>query len=120
MCIMVVEDDALIRLILVEELEDAGFHVKHAATGDEAVEMLHGIDPPLTILVTDIHMPGTRSGVDLAAHVHAHHPDVRVIFTTGRPDSLRKGGPLARNDVLVRKPYVPSDIINVIRAGPRP
>ena len=118
MCIMVVEDDPLIRLILVEELLDAGFHVKEAATGDQAIEMLGGIEPALTVLVTDIHMPGTHDGVDLARHVHVHYPAVRVIFTTGRPDSLRTGGHLGRNDVLVRKPYVPSDIIKVIQAPP--
>ena len=116
MCIMVVEDDALIRLILVEELQDAGFHVKEAATGDQAVAMLEDLDPPLTVLVTDIHMPGTRGGVELAEHVHAQYPDVRIIFTTGRPDSLRKSGRLHPNDVLVRKPYVATDIIKVIQA----
>ena len=118
MCVLVVEDDALIRLILVEELQEAGFHVKEAATGDQAIALLEEIDPPLAVLVTDIHMPGDHSGVDLAAYVHLHHPAARVIFTTGRPDSLRKGGQLWRNDVLVRKPYVPSEVIKVIQAGP--
>ncbi len=119
MCILVVEDDDLIRLILVEELEDAGFHVRQAATGDEAFAMLQTLDPPLTVLVTDVHMPGTRGGIELAADVNARYPDVPVIFTTGRPDSLRRRGRLGHNDVLVRKPYVPGDIIKVIQAAAR-
>ena len=119
MCVMVVEDDDLIRLILVEELQDAGFEVKEAATGDEAFAMLAGLDPPLTVLVTDIHMPGTRGGVELADDVNTHYPEARIIFTTGRPDSLRRRGRLGRNDVLVRKPYVPSDIIEVIQVPPQ-
>jgi CheY-like chemotaxis protein len=115
MCILVVEDDFLIRMILVEELLDAGYVVKEAETGDQAVALLDGIDPPLTLLVTDIHMPGRRSGVDLAAHVRDRMPSVPIIYTTGRPDALSVAGHLDRRQSLVRKPYVPSEIITRIQ-----
>ena len=114
MCIMVVEDDPIIRLILVEELQDAGFDVREAATGDQAVEVLQttGISP--TILVTDVHMPGTRDGLDLADYVRRHVPGVFIIFTTGQPDALNKARVQGKHDVLIRKPYVPNDIIKRI------
>lgn len=104
----------MIRMILVEELIDAGFVVKEAETGDQAVELLESIDPPLTLLVTDIHMPGSRDGIELAAHVRNRLPKVPIIYTTGRPDALAFAGQLDRRQSLVRKPYVPSQIISRI------
>lgn len=115
MCVMVVEDDFLIRLILVEELEDAGFNVKQAETGDQAITMLDGIEPPLSILVTDIHMPGSRNGLDVAAHIREVMPRVPVIFTTGRPDAMIGRVVLGHQQVLVRKPYIPSDVVQHVR-----
>ncbi len=115
MCILVVEDDFLIRMILVEELEAAGYEVKEAATGDEAVGILATLDRRLALLVTDVHMPGSLTGLDVAAHVQDRVPGVGVIFTTGRPDSLIALGALGDKQLLVRKPYIPSDIIEHIK-----
>ncbi len=114
MCILVVEDDFLIRAILVEELLDAGYTVKETATGDEAVELLATIDPPLRVLITDIHMPGTRDGIEVAAAVRSTYPTVPIIYTTGRPDALNQVRNLGAHEYLVRKPYIPSDIITRI------
>lgn len=115
MCIFVVEDDFLIRTILVEELVDAGFDVREAGTGDEAVAMLANLDPPPRVLVTDVHMPGQHDGIRLAAHVRRRLPDIPVIYTTGRPDALAHLGRLGEGQVLVRKPYTPAEIISRIQ-----
>ena len=111
MCILVVEDDFMIRMILVEELVDAGYHVKEAASGDQAIDLLESIDPPLRVLITDIHMPGSRSGIEVAAHVRDRLPHVPIIFTTGRPDALRDAHNLQSGQYLIRKPYIPAEII---------
>ena len=115
MCIVVVEDDFLIRLVLVEELQEAGYLVREAESGDEALTLLDGIDPPISVLVTDIHMPGRLSGLEVAAHVRAHHPHVPIIYTTGRPDALTHLDRSDERQVLVRKPYMPGDVIRSIR-----
>lgn len=114
MCILVVEDDFLIRLMLVEELQDAGYEVREATTGDQALILLEKIDPPLRILITDIHMPGRISGLDLATHVRGRHPLVPIIYTTGRPDALGHLHHLDKNQALVRKPYAPDEVIKNI------
>jgi CheY-like chemotaxis protein len=116
MCIFVVEDNVLIRNILVEELRDAGYDVRESETGDAAVGLLAAITPPLSLLITDIHMPGATDGIALAAHVRARHPHVPIIYTTGRPDALRRAGPLEDRQFLVRKPYLPSEILEHARA----
>ena len=113
-CVLVVEDDFLIRLMLVEELQNAGYEVREAATGDQALALLEDIDPPLRILITDIHMPGRLSGLDLATHVREIHPLVPIIYTTGRPDALAHLHRLDKNQALVRKPYIPDEVIGKI------
>lgn len=115
MCILVVEDEPLIRMILVEELIDAGYVVREAETGDQAFELLKAIEPPLTVLVTDVHMPGQLDGVALGAHVRRHLPHVPVIYTTGRPDALQSLTQLDDRQFLIRKPYVPNDVISQLR-----
>ena len=105
MCVLVVEDDPLIRMMLVDQLEEAGLTVREAATGDAAVRLLNGLDIPLKVLVTDIHMPGRRNGVELAAYVKDRLPDVPIIFTTGRPDVMDGLVAPNENQELVKKPY---------------
>ena len=111
MCILVVEDDFLIRLVLVEELVEAGYEVEEAETGDQAIGLLEGILERVLVLVTDIHMPGEASGIEVAARARHHLPEVPVIFTTGRPDALTSVHHLDNRQVLVRKPYIPSEIV---------
>ena len=115
MCILVVEDEPLIRMILVEDLIDAGFDVKEAASGDEAFDLLKTIHPALQVLVTDVHMPGLRDGLALGAYVRQTLPYVPVIYTTGRPDALQSLARLGEKQFLVRKPYLSDDVITRIQ-----
>ena len=113
--VVVVEDEELIRLILVESLMDEGFHVVEAETGDKAAELIDGPEG-FHAVVTDIHMPGERDGVAVGRHARSRHPHIPVIYCTGRPDALQGAGPLRDRDVLVRKPYVPSQIVTALRS----
>lgn len=119
MCILVVEDEPLIRMILVEDLTDAGFEVKEAANGDEAVNLLKTIEEVLRVLVTDVHMPGQRDGLALGAYVRQNLPHVPVIYTTGRPDALQSLEHLGEKQFLVRKPYISDSVIATINSALR-
>jgi CheY-like chemotaxis protein len=113
--VLVVEDEDLIRLILVESLMDEGFHVIEADTGDKAAELIDGSEK-FHAVVTDIHMPGERDGIAVGRHARSCHPQIPVIYCTGRPDALQGAGPLGDRDALVRKPYVPSQIVTALRS----
>ena len=115
MCILVVEDDLLIRLTLVEELVAAGYNVTEAESADHAAEMLGDLEPFLRLLVTDIHMPGTLSGIELAAHVRRRLADIPIIYTTGRPDAVTHLGQLGPKQSLIRKPYAPAEVIERVQ-----
>ena len=82
-CVLVVEDEALIRMSLVDELEDAGFRVLEAATADEAVGVL-GDNPNIEAIFTDIDMPGSMDGFEAGqagspdASGHSDYSDLRI------------------------------------------
>ena len=113
--ILVVEDEPLIRMILVEDLVDAGFDVREAMNGDEAFDMLKTLHPVLRVLVTDVHMPGQRDGLVLGTHVRHSLPHVPVIYTTGRPDALQALARLDDNQFLIRKPYISATVVRKIQ-----
>jgi CheY-like chemotaxis protein len=112
--VLVVEDQNLVRIILAEVLNDEGFQVVEASTGDEAVVLIDCPDG-FHAVVTDIHMPGERDGIAVGRHARRRHPAIPVIYTTGRPDALSGADPLGHRDVLVRKPYAPSQVVVALR-----
>lgn len=75
-------DEALIRLTLIEVLEDAGFKVIEAETADAALDII--TDHTVHMLFTDIQMPGKNTGVDLAHAVAERFPHAGIIVASGR------------------------------------
>jgi DNA-binding response OmpR family regulator len=100
--IMVVEDEFLIRLLVVQILSDAGFDVLEAEDGNRASDILDEADA-LHLLITDINLPGGLDGNDVALKAKARFGDIPVIYLSGRPDSLRNS--LGRRDTFIPKPY---------------
>lgn len=115
MCILLVEDEALIRLIFSEELVEAGFKVCEASSGDHAAKLIEERPEDFTILVTDVHMPGRRNGPDVAHLIRSRHPGIPVIYMTGRPDILSGLGVLTATDIVLAKPFMPSALIAAVR-----
>lgn len=80
--IIVVDDEALIRMHGASMLEDAGYSVVEAANADEAIAILEGTTD-VRLLFSDVDMPGSMNGVALAEVVHARWPNVRLLLTSG-------------------------------------
>jgi DNA-binding response OmpR family regulator len=87
MRVLVVDDEPLIRILMVDMLEEAGFDVLEAASGVEACQL---IDDPthVDLLVTDLNMP-EADGVVVANRARAHTPGVPILFVSGRTDLLK-------------------------------
>jgi DNA-binding response OmpR family regulator len=113
-CILLVEDDFLVRLVLAEELEREGFAVCQAENSDQAIALLQNPPAAFTLVITDIHMPGHLNGLEVARRVRRQHPEVPIIYTTGRPEVLDGFDHLGDKEVLVQKPYVPTDLLVVV------
>jgi len=80
--ILVVEDNAEVRDVSVEILQDLGYRTLVARNGQEALEMLQRPDL-IDLLFTDLVMPGGMSGVVLARRAQVMRPGLRVLLTTG-------------------------------------
>ena len=81
--VLVVEDEALIRMLAVDVLEEAGFEVIEAPSADYAVLVLDKRDD-IRVVFTDVDMPGRLNGFQLARHIQDHHHRVRVIIGSGK------------------------------------
>ncbi|HEY0034703.1 MAG TPA: response regulator [Devosia sp.] len=110
--ILVVEDEPLVLMSTVDFLEDEGFKVLQASNADDAVRMLE-THREISILFTDVDMPGTMDGLKLSAAVRDRWPPVRIVVTSGHRmvdiTDLPDGG------VFFSKPYRHRDIATSFR-----
>ena len=111
MCILLVEDETLIRGIMRESLEEAGFEVLDVGSADDAIEAINVRLRPFSVLVTDLHLSSTQNGLDVAAAMRRHFPHVPIILATGRPDLLSRDD---ANFTLLPKPYGIRDLLNLV------
>jgi DNA-binding NtrC family response regulator len=81
--VLVVEDDLLIRLVLVDALQDEGYAVVQAANVLEAVAAI-GRHQTFDAMVTDVDMPGHLTGLDLAEMVSSVSPLTQIVVVSGR------------------------------------
>jgi CheY-like chemotaxis protein len=80
--VVVVEDEALIRLDITISLENEGFIVLEASNADEAITILNA-HPEIRVMFTDIDMPGSMDGLKLASAVRDRWPPVKIIVASG-------------------------------------
>ncbi|USI74992.1 response regulator [Sphingomonas morindae] len=79
---LVVEDEVLVRLLSVEILGELGFEVQAAENADEALALLEE-DAGVSLVFSDIRMPGSMDGLGLASRVHQRWPGIRLLLTSG-------------------------------------
>src|SRR5215218_9900236 len=82
--VLLVEDDALVRMFGTEILEEAGFRVIEAENADAALRTLEARPRTVSVLVTDVHMPGSMDGHELARVVYERWPSIKIVITSGR------------------------------------
>ena len=98
--ILLVEDEMLVRELAFEDLTDAGFDVATAGDGDEAMAILRE-DQSFDLLFTDIKMPSSIDGRELAAEAKRLISGLKVIYATGLADV----GPAGDDERCLQKPY---------------
>lgn len=109
--ILIVEDEFLIRATLVEVLQDEGYEVIAAESGEEALEVMRA-DGGIALMMTDMNLAGDMDGVTLASAARGVRGGLPVIFMTGRPDRVPSLDP--RIEAMVSKPYTGADITAAI------
>ncbi len=110
--VLVVDDEAVLRLIASDVLEENGFQVLEAENAKAALKML-AEHPGVRVLFTDINMPGALDGLDLAREVHVRWPAIKLVVTSGRAKPL--GREMPDSVRFVAKPYSPDRLVEEIR-----
>lgn len=109
--VLVVEDEALVRMVVADALSDEGYHVLEAHNADEALAILEARDD-LRLVLTDCDMPGRIDGLDLAHLVHDRWPEIRLVVTSGkiRPDL----SDLPTQVCFLPKPYAFTAMLKIV------
>lgn len=110
--ILVVEDDTLIRMLGVDILEEAGFEVLEAANADDALAILIEHDE-VRLLFSDVDMPGSMNGVDLARLVHERWPRIRLLLTSGH--HRLRSSLIPDDGKFVSKPWTADMLVGKVR-----
>ena len=110
--VLVVEDEPLVRMHAVDLLEDEGFTVIEAGTGDEGLAFLRA-RPDIGVLFTDVDMPGSLDGFALAHLASLDFPSVAVLIVSGKAEPAE--GQLAPGARFFGKPYRGQAIVDHIR-----
>jgi DNA-binding response OmpR family regulator len=114
--ILVVEDEPLVRAAVTSYLASAGYVVLEAAGAEDAVAHARGHDGPIDLLLTDVVLVG-ELGDDVARAVAAERPGVSVLFMSAHPlEHLAERGRIARDAMLVQKPFSREALLAVVRA----
>ncbi|HEU4954059.1 MAG TPA: response regulator [Gemmatimonadales bacterium] len=103
--VLVAEDDPVVRTMLQRLLRDAGFEVRTAKHGDEALGMALRASGEFDLVVTDVRMP-VMDGLELARRLRERWPRLPVLYISGYDVELsagsRRGG---SRQALLRKPF---------------
>ena len=111
--VLVVEDEPLLRMLAVEVVEEAGFPAIEACDADEAVKLLESRGD-ITLLFTDINMPGSMDGIKLAHAVRDRWPPIKILVVSGQ--QRLQFSDLPSNSYFHEKPYQASALVNEIRS----
>jgi DNA-binding NtrC family response regulator len=106
--VLVVDDEAAIRLLLCQALRRCGFEALEAGTGSDALELAGRYSRPIDALVSDVVMPG-MNGPELARRLSAIRPSLKVILISGYTDQPSAVQP---DWVFLQKPFSPSTLCN--------
>jgi CheY-like chemotaxis protein len=110
--VLIVEDEFLLRMDAAEIIAAAGFEVLEAGNADEAIEILEA-RRDITVVFTDIQMPGSMDGLKLARAVRGRWPPIKIVATSGRLDVAEED--LPEGGRFLPKPYSPMQVKGVLR-----
>ena len=113
--ILVVEDDARVRMVLRSYLEAGGYTVLEATGGQAAIDCCRNYPRSIDLVVTDMVLP-QMSGDRIAAELETIRPGIPVVYISAHdPEWLRKRGPLSREGPVLQKPLGASTLLPVVR-----
>jgi CheY-like chemotaxis protein len=108
--VLLVEDEVLIRSAIAETLRDVGLLVIEAANADEAWSYLQ-TGASVDLVFSDIQMPGSMDGIELARKVKENYDHIVIVLTSGR-----RVPPHGNQDHFISKPYRPANLVMMVKS----
>jgi CheY-like chemotaxis protein len=105
--ILVVEDEYMLRLAIVESLQDCGWRVLEADSFEQAIAVSSS-GTPVEVLFTDVRINGQGCGWDVAEVFRRARPDIGVMYTSGNSSNGSRAVP---DSLFFKKPYQASSIV---------
>lgn len=108
--IMIVDDEPLIRVYACQVIEDAGYAAIEAANAEQAMQLL--AHEGVAVVVTDVEMPGSMDGLELARSVKGRWPTIAVVVMSGR--QLPMPSDLPAGTRFLSKPFSEQRLVDVV------
>jgi DNA-binding NtrC family response regulator len=113
--ILIVDDEALIRSMLSDYLQECGFKVLESSTADEAILIIEQSDVIIDLVFSDVSMPGSMDGFGLAHWIRANRPGLSLVLASGDAKKVTSATELCKNEPFMTKPYDLSAVVAKIR-----
>jgi signal transduction histidine kinase len=113
--VLLVEDEEVVRSLLLEVLQHEGYNVMPASSGAEALEVCASYKGPIHLLITDVVMPG-MSGKQLVMQLVGKCRDMKVLYMSGyTDDAIVNHGVLDPGVAFLQKPFTPGGVLTKVR-----
>lgn len=114
--ILLIDDEEIIRMTSGEILNELGYEVLSAASGDEGMALLKKNNDSISLVILDMSMPG-KSGLDIYKEIKEFHPATKVLLTSGYKEDEQTEKMLnSTNDGFIQKPYTIDELNNRLSA----
>jgi two-component system, response regulator PdtaR len=114
--ILVADDEPFILQYIKRVLQLANYDVVTANSIEEAWSILERRQPEVELVLSDIIMPGSIDGLELAERVHQLDPDLPVLFISGALSEVDpRTAEIAEKQLLLRKPFYPKQLVDFVR-----
>lgn len=110
--VLIVEDEPLMRMMAIDVVEEAGLRALQAADADQAMAILES-RPDIGIVFTDIDMPGSMDGMELAVRVRDRWPPIELLITSGHRKVA--ADQLPARGIFMSRPYRRADVVSTLR-----
>ncbi|MEJ5979665.1 ATP-binding protein [Novosphingobium sp. PS1R-30] len=112
--VLVIDDEPIVRMLIVEVLEEAGYLALEAGDGASGLKILQS-DARIDLLITDVGLPGGMNGRQVADAARLGRPDLKILFVTGYAENAAVGnGHLDPGMEVITKPFVMTELANKI------
>ena len=112
--VLLVEDEAMVRAVAKRALERKGYEVLTANNGEEALEVIEGLEEPVDLLITDVVMP-SMDGPTLVGHARQLYPDLKIIFISGYAEEQLRRSIDVPDVSFLPKPFSVQELAEAVR-----